>query len=576
MKKTIGIGYQDFEKIRQSNAFYVDKTGFIKEWWENQDEVTLITRPRRFGKTLNMSMVEKFFSLDHAGRSDLFRGLSIWKEEKYRRLQGTYPVISLSFAQLKETDYQTARRKLCELLASEYAKREFLLEGTCLTESEKNTFRRKTIDMDDVDAALALNQLSGYLSRYYGKKVLILLDEYDTPMQEAYINGYWEDLIRFTRNFFNSTFKTNPHLDRALMTGITRVSQESIFSDFNNPKVVTTTSREYADAFGFSETEVFSALDEYGLSEKKEEVKTWYDGFTFGDQQDIYNPWSIVNYLREKRIGTYWANTSSNSLAAKLIREGNKDIKQAFEGLLQGGSINTELDEQIVYDQLDGDEQAVWSLLLAGGYLKVAGFKGKNEMAYDWEKNVFVKPVYKLTLTNLEVRQMFQSMVKGWFRETGSDYNQFVAALLAGDEESMNAYINEVAQKAFSQFDTGIKPSKSAPERFYHGFVLGLIVDLAPRYTLTSNRESGFGRYDVMLEPKNEQEDAIILEFKVFHPPKEKNLQETAKAALAQIEKKQYAAALMAKGIPREKIRCYGFAFEGKTVLILGSHTKEQ
>lgn len=576
MKKTIGIGYQDFEKIRQSNAFYVDKTGFIKEWWENQDEVTLITRPRRFGKTLNMSMVEKFFSLDHAGRSDLFRGLSIWKEEKYRRLQGTYPVISLSFAQLKETDYQTARRKLCELLASEYAKREFLLEGTCLTESEKNTFRRKTIDMDDVDAALALNQLSDYLSRYYGKKVLILLDEYDTPMQEAYINGYWEDLIRFTRNFFNSTFKTNPHLDRALMTGITRVSQESIFSDFNNPKVVTTTSREYADAFGFSETEVFSALDEYGLSEKKEEVKTWYDGFTFGDQQDIYNPWSIVNYLREKRIGTYWANTSSNSLAAKLIREGNKDIKQAFEGLLQGGSINTELDEQIVYDQLDGDEQAVWSLLLAGGYLKVAGFKGKNEMAYDWEKNVFVKPVYKLTLTNLEVRQMFQSMVKGWFRETGSDYNQFVAALLAGDEESMNAYINEVAQKAFSQFDTGIKPSKSAPERFYHGFVLGLIVDLAPRYTLTSNRESGFGRYDVMLEPKNEQEDAIILEFKVFHPPKEKNLQETAKAALAQIEKKQYAAALMAKGIPREKIRCYGFAFEGKTVLILGSHTKEQ
>ncbi|MCI8648420.1 MAG: AAA family ATPase [Firmicutes bacterium] len=576
MKKTIGIGYQDFEKIRQSNAFYVDKTGFIKEWWENQDEVTLITRPRRFGKTLNMSMVEKFFSLDHAGRSDLFRGLSIWKEEKYRRLQGTYPVISLSFAQLKETDYQTARRKLCELLASEYAKREFLLEGTCLTESEKNTFRRKTIDMDDVDAALALNQLSDYLSRYYGKKVLILLDEYDTPMQEAYINGYWEDLIRFTRNFFNSTFKTNPHLDRALMTGITRVSQESIFSDFNNPKVVTTTSREYADAFGFSETEVFSALDEYGLSEKKEEVKTWYDGFTFGDQQDIYNPWSIVNYLREKRIGTYWANTSSNSLAAKLIREGNKDIKQAFEGLLQGGSINTELDEQIVYDQLDGDEQAVWSLLLAGGYLKVAGFKGKNEMAYDWEKNVFVKPVYKLTLTNLEVRQMFQSMVKGWFRETGSDYNQFVAALLAGDEESMNAYINEVAQKAFSQFDTGIKPSKSAPERFYHGFVLGLIVDLAPQYTLTSNRESGFGRYDVMLEPKNEQEDAIILEFKVFHPPKEKNLQETAKAALAQIEKKQYAAALMAKGIPREKIRCYGFAFEGKTVLILGSHTKEQ
>lgn len=356
MGRTVSIGRQDYETLRTKNNFYVDKTHFIKEWWEADDEVTLITRPRRFGKTLNVSMVEKFFSMDYAGRDDLFKGLFIWESDEYRKLQGTYPVISLSFARVKEKSYEETRERIYRILAKLYGKYRFLLEEHLLSEEEQNDFHGISANMSEVMATEALHRLSDYLSRYYGKKVIILLDEYDTPMQEAYVNGYWEEMSGFMRSLFNSTFKTNPYLERALMTGITRVSKESIFSDFNNPKVVTTTSREYADCFGFTEKEVFAALDEYALSEKKQEVKNWYDGFTFGDKEDIYNPWSIINYLDKRSVGIYWANTSSNSLIGKLIQQGTQDIKQDFETLLQGGCIRTELDEQIIYDQLDGDE----------------------------------------------------------------------------------------------------------------------------------------------------------------------------------------------------------------------------
>ncbi len=560
MARRVSIGHQDFEEVIRNDYFYVDKTFFIKEWWENGDVATLITRPRRFGKTLTMSMVEKFFSVKYAGQGELFEGLSIWQDEKYRRLQGTWPVISFSFANIKEGSYEKTKEKICQLLAAEYQRNAFLLESGCLTEGEKEFFNRKTADMGDMDATLALNQLSEYLSRYYGKKVIILLDEYDTPMQEAYVHGYWKELVEFTRSMFNAAFKTNPYLERAILTGITRISKESIFSDLNNLEVITTTSCKYETAFGFTQEEVDRALEEFVLSEKREKVKEWYDGFVFGKRKDIYNPWSILNYLDKRAFFTYWANTSSNSLAGKLIREGSPRVKIQMEDLLAGGALHTELDEQIVFDQLDYRESAIWSLLLASGYLKV------EKHTIDARRG---REEYDLVLTNKEVHIMFERMIGDWFTQYSPSYNEFIRALLQDDRKAMNVYMNRVALATFSFFDTGRGPSEAAePERFYHGFVLGLIVELADRYVITSNRESGFGRYDVLLEPLKETDDGMILEFKVHDPDEEKTLEDTVRAAHEQIEKKQYEAVLRAKGVKPDRIRTYGFAFEGKKVLI--------
>ena len=565
MGRTVGIGNQDYETIRREGYFYIDKTAFIREWWESGDSVTLITRPRRFGKTLNMSMVEQFFSVNYAGRSDLFEGLSIWQEEKYRRIQGTYPVIALSFAKVKENSYQNARKRICRIIADLYRQFDFLLDSEKLNERDRELYRIVSADMEDYVAAESLNALSSLLMRHYGKKVIILLDEYDTPMQEAYIDGYWEELVAFIRNLFNAAFKTNPYLERAIMTGITRVSKESIFSDLNNLKVVTTTSENYADCFGFTEGEVFAALEEYGLADQKQLVKDWYDGFIFGSKKDIYNPWSIINFLDDKKVGVYWANTSSNRLVGKLIREGSASVKKTFEILLSGGTLEMEIDEQIIYSQLLVKKNAVWSLLLASGYLKALDTTFVERLG---------RTYYKLTLTNREVHIMFESMILDWF-SGNDDYNDFITALLLGDVKAMNTYMNRVTQEMFSYFDTG-KSNRSEPERFYHGFVLGLMVELADRYVVTSNRESGFGRYDVMLEPRRipmaasegGKDNAIILEFKVQDEEEERELTDTVTEALKQIEEKDYQASLIAKGIPRECIRKYGFAFCGKKVLI--------
>ena len=559
--KTIGIGKQDFASLREHNCFYIDKTDFIKEWWNSQDDVTLITRPRRFGKTLNMSMVECFFSVKYAKRLDLFEGLSIEKNAGLRKLQGTYPVLFLSFAAVKTNTYENARRQICSLIASLYDENMYLLNGDTLNEREKKRFQAVTPEMNDADAVMALQNLCLFLSKYYGKKVIVLLDEYDTPLQESYAYGYWRELTAFTRSLFNATFKTNPYLERAIMTGITRVSKESIFSDLNNLEVITTTSEKYATSFGFTESEVFTALDEAGMSDQCDVVKKWYDGFVFGGKKDIYNPWSITNFLDKRKIDIYWANTSSNSLIGHLIQRGNSAIKEAMEDLLSGKELVTEIDEQIVFDQLDDNMTAIWSLLLSSGYLKI------NQAPKDAAAS---NQNYHLSLTNHEVDVMFRRMIDGWFKKYTPNYNAFVKALLADDVRAMNHYINRIALETFSFFDTGKVPSASSePERFYHGFVLGLMVDLQDKYHITSNRESGFGRYDIMLEPVAiGQSDAIILEFKVIDPESEADLNETVKNALEQIRHKQYDAQLLARGFRADQIRAYGFAFQGKQVLI--------
>lgn len=564
-----GLGYQNFEEVRTNHIFYIDKTDFIREWWENADKVTLITRPRRFGKTLNMSMTECFFSNKYTGRGDLFEGLSIWDYE-YRKLQGTYPVIFLSFANIKASKYEDMEYKITEVIADLYEKNNYLLEGKLLSKNEREYYQGIKTGIQDTVAAGAIHLMADFLQRYYSKKVIIILDEYDTPMQEAWLSGYWDEAVRFFSSLFNATFKTNDHLERGLITGVTRVAKESIFTGMNNLDVITTTSDEYAASFGFTEEEVFQALDDAGLGNEKQKVKRWYDGFTFGSYTDIYNPWSIVSFIKKKgKYDAYWSNTSGNGLVNALIQKGNPNIKQTMEDLLQGKSFVAEIDEKIVFDQLNGSANAVWSLLLATGYLKVLNLETveSDEDGLGEEGDVW----YTLTLTNLEVKRLFRKMVKGWFGGSAEmSYSNFIKALLLNDVDGMNEFMNKIALHSFSSFDiAGGVSDDDAPERFYHGFVLGLMVELAGRFEITSNRESGFGRYDVMLTPADREKDcAYIIEFKVHKPLREKDLAETVANAHAQIDEKLYDAKLIAEGFDPGQIRKYGFAFQGKTCLI--------
>lgn len=572
------LGYQDYEKMMRNHIFYIDKTDFIREWWDNADEVTLITRPRRFGKTLNMSTIECFFSNRYADRSDLFEGRKVWEDESLQALQGSYPVIFMTFAGAKsgyadQSGHDTEKVRaegmkiaVKKIIARTYRMFEDIFQSDIFSDADRAYYTSIKKDMADETATTAISTLSMYLEKYYNKKVLILLDEYDTPMQEAWVYGFWNEAVAFFRSFFVNTFKDNSSMERGLITGITRISKESIFSELNHLKVVTTTSDKYGTCFGFTEEEVFRALDEAGLGEHKSGVKQWYDGFIFGKYTDIYNPWSIISFIENNaRYEAYWANTSSNDLVSTLIQTGDADVKTAVEDLLAGKSFTAPIDEQIVFNRLNGNTNAIWSLLLAAGYLKAID---REPLRADRTDDV----KYTLILTNLEVRFMFQRMVKDWFGkyDVPAYYNEFINALLHDNVRRMNTFMNKVALHTFSYFDTGSKPSgETHPERFYHGFVLGMIVNLSDRYKVTSNRESGYGRYDVMIEPFDKNEKAFIFEFKVLDADDdETTLEDTVANALAQIEEKQYEATLIASGFAPGNIRKYGFGFQGQKCLI--------
>lgn len=559
MRSEISIGNQDFAAIIENNYFYVDKTEFIKSWWESGDVVTLITRPRRFGKTLNLSMMEHFFSNKYQDGVNLFKNLDIWKHREYRKLANQYPVIFLSFASVKGTSFETARQQIIQQIVGLYRNYNHILDAPFITQMDRSFWNMVSYDMNDAIATDAIRFLCEMLCKYYERKVLIFMDEYDTPIQEAYVDGFWNEMTGFVRNLFNATFKTNRYLERAILTGITRISKESIFSDLNNLKVDTITNARYENDFGFTEKEVREALSNYDMEDSFSDVKKWYDGFRIGSKADIYNPWSVTQYLDSGKLDDYWANTSENSLVDKLIKESGANVKTAVESLLKGEAVEALIDDEIVFNLIDKNESGIFSLLLAAGYLRVV----------DVLQEQGVRKKYSVALTNLEVKHTFDDMIKRWFEGDNVGYNDFIKALLQNDVKYMNRFMNDIALNTFSVFDVGKGVSnRREPERFYHGFVLGLMVDLADKYLITSNRESGFGRYDVCLEPKKKSDPAYVIEFKVHDCEDEKDLQETVKKALKQIEDKNYDAALISRGVNKDRIFHYGFAFEGKKVLI--------
>lgn len=554
--KKISIGTSDFRTLIDEDYYYVDKSLFIKEIIDNSARVILIPRPRRFGKTLNMSLLRYFYERTEIGGDsrDLFKGLQIEQHVEIMSKQGKYPVISLTFKDEKYSSWDNCQRGLELLMSKLYSAHEYILDGDALNEYQKRSFINVLSEKADVvELSKSLSQLCFYLFEHYRTKVVILIDEYDVPIQGGYLNGYYEKIIEFMRNFLSGALKDNTYLEKAVLTGVLRVSKESIFSGLNNLEVLTILNNSLGSTFGFVGSEVEQLLKDYGLESQLNNVRLWYDGYSFG-KEIIYNPWSILSYVKNPEEGfkLYWVNTSSNDLVKSLLTKGGDLVKRELEGLIKGQEIVKVINEEIVMDEIDNGTENVWSFLLFSGYLKIIKKAVVNG-----------KPYCNLKIPNLEVLYLYQEIVLSWFNESINNdrFKLLLESLVKGDLETFEDILGEFVMKSVSYFDT-----TENNEGFYHAFVLGMLVGLGEDYRVESNRESGYGRYDVMVIPKDSSRPGIILEFKRANPKRNEDLETAVEVALKQIKDRNYRQELLDRNIG--DILEIGIAFQGKDLLV--------
>lgn len=554
-KRLLPLGISDFKRIIDGGYAYVDKSLFIQELVEAGAHVSLIPRMRRFGKTLNLSMLQYFFEKGDKDTSYLFKSLKIWQNEKMKALQGQFPVIFLSLKDIKYSSWEDAFKAFQSLLSNEFRRHRYLLEGNLLDKGEKNNYEKILAkDGDQTLMEQSLSFLSKCLERFHHNKVVLLIDEYDTPAHAAYMGGYYKEAIAFLRNWLSHGLKDNKSLERGVLTGILRIAKETIFSGLNNIITFTLLNNKFYDKFGLLEHEVQQLLAEYGLSNQMEEMKKWYNGYHVGAHAGIYNPWSILNCIyNEGALAPYWVNTSDNALIKELISKGNAELKRDIESLLKGEIVEKEIEEGIVFSNLDNPD-VVWSLLLFSGYLTIT------------EPPVYGRPC-KLSIPNLEVAEVYRTMVLEWFKTTihTHHYQLLLRSLTQGDLETFSQIFQDFLTSSVSLFDMG----GDQPEKVYHALVLGMLLGLKDTHEVKSNRESGYGRYDVLIIPKNVKELGIIIEFKKVSKAEQGYLNEAAISALKQISDKNYAQELFDRGITR--ILTLAMAFEGKKVAFLHS-----
>jgi hypothetical protein len=553
MKRPLPIGISDFKELRDGSCAYADKTLLIEEMVENGGKIALVPRPRRFGKTLNLSMLRYFFEKSDKDTSYLFKDLEIWKLEKYRQMQGQFPVVFLSFKDVKYLTWENTLISLRRLIAREFQRHQYLLEGALLGPAEKEEYLRIVrleVDLPTLDNSLS--KLTEWMSRYHQSQVIVLIDEYDSPVHAAYVGGFYEQMIVFLRNWLSGGLKDNAYVKYGMLTGILRIAKESIFSGMNNIATFTLLDEEFQDKFGLLESEVKALLDSHDLSGQLPQIRQWYDGYRVGSCEGLYNPWSVLCCIAKKgKLAPYWVNTSDNALIKRLVTRGDEYLKKEMEGLLNGTGIEKKIDEGIVFPDLEKSSNSIWSLLLFSGYLTIEATPSYGTPC-------------RLRIPNMEVAEVYSSIILDWFNTSIAEpeYHLLLNSLIQGDIDTFSKIFSKFMTSSVSVFDVPAEDS----EKIYHAFVLGLLVGLKGRYEVKSNRESGYGRYDVMLIPQNIKDLGIVLEFKKVDPSKKAGLEETALSALGQIEEKNYAQELLDRNI--KKILLLGLAFQGKKVLI--------